>query len=49
MKTMNADSQELPVELYSIFNIIQRLDKICRSEDHEGTTECSSVVADEFQ
>jgi hypothetical protein len=28
MKAMNVDSQELPVELYSMVNVIRRLDRI---------------------
>jgi hypothetical protein len=28
MKAMNVDSQELPVELYSMVNVIRRLDWI---------------------
>ena len=38
MKAMNVDSQELPG------GVIQHLDGIYRSEDHDGTTECSSVA-----
>lgn len=28
MKAMNVDSQELPLELYSIVNVVRRLDRI---------------------
>jgi hypothetical protein len=33
MKAMNVDSQELPVELYSMVNVIRRLQDF---EEHDG-------------